>query len=184
MKEIIKDGERRMKKAVELLKSEFAGLRTGRATTVLVEDIKVECYGGTMQLKQLAQITVPESNQILIQPWDPSIVPNIEKALKNADLGAQPQREGNVIRIILPPLTEERRKELVRKAGKLAEQARIAVRNIRHEVMKELDKIKKEGGVSEDEIKRMKDEVQKLTDKFIDAIDELLEKKEKEILSI
>lgn len=182
--ELLKDAEKRMKKAVEVLKGEFAGLRTGRASTVLVEDIKVDYYGSIMTIKQIAQISVPEANQIVIQPWDASVVPNVEKAVRESDLGVQPQRDGNIIRIILPPLTEERRKELVKKAGKLAEQARIAIRNIRHEIMKELDKLKKEGGYSEDDIKRAKDELQKITDRFVKEVDNLLSKKEEEILTI
>ncbi len=182
--ELLKDAEKRMKKAVEVLKGEFAGLRTGRASTVLVEDIKVDYYGSTMTIKQIAQISVPEANQIVIQPWDVSVIPNVEKAIRESDLGVQPQRDGNLIRIILPPLTEERRRELVKKAGKLAEQARIAIRNVRHEIIKELDKLKKEGGFSEDDIKRAKDELQKTTDKFTKEVDNLLKKKEEEILTI
>ncbi len=182
--ELLKDADKRMKKAVEVLKEEFKGLRTGRASTVLVEDIKVDYYGSVMTIKQVAQISVPESNQIVIQPWDVSVIPNIEKAIRESDLGVQPQRDGNVIRVILPPLTEERRRELVKKAGKMAEQARIAIRSVRHEVMKELDKLKKEGGYSEDDIKRAKDELQKITDKYTKGIDSLLEKKEEEILTI
>ncbi|OMH40042.1 ribosome recycling factor [Desulfurobacterium indicum] len=184
MSDIIKDADKRMKKSVDVLKSEFAGLRTGRASTVLVEDIKVDYYGTMTPIKQLAQISVPEATQIAIQPWDISVVPNIEKAIRNSDLGVMPQTDGNVIRINLPPLTEERRRELVKKAGKMAEQARIAIRNIRHELMKELDRMKKEGGVSEDEIKRLKDELQKVTDKYVKQIDELLKKKEEEILTV
>ena len=145
IEELLKDAEKRMGKAVEVLKGEFAGLRTGRASTVLVEDIKVDYYGTPVTIKQIAQIAVPEPTQITIQPWDTSVIPNIEKAIRESDLGVQPQRDGNIIRINLPPLTEERRRELVRKAGKLAEQARIAIRNVRNEVMKELDKLKKEG---------------------------------------
>ena len=182
--QLLKDADKRMKKAVEVLKGEFAGLRTGRASTVLVEDIKVDYFGSMMTIKQIAQISVPEANQIVIQPWDVSVVPNVEKAIRESDLGVQPQRDGNIIRIILPPLTEERRKELVKKAGKLAEQARIAIRNIRHEIMKELDKLKKEGGYSEDDIKRAKDELQKITDKYVKEVDNLLSRKEEEILTI
>ena len=103
IEKLLKDAEKRMKKALEVLKGEFVGLRTGRASTVLVEDIKVDYYGSLMAIKQIAQISVPESNQIVIQPWDVSVVPNVEKAIRNSDLGVQPQRDGNVIRIILPP---------------------------------------------------------------------------------
>jgi ribosome recycling factor len=184
IEELLKDAEKRMGKAVEVLKGEFAGLRTGRASTVLVEDIKVDYYGTPVTIKQIAQIAVPEPTQITIQPWDTSVIPNIEKAIRESDLGVQPQRDGIIIRINLPPLTEERRRELVRKAGKLAEQARIAIRNVRHEVMKELDKLKKEGGFSEDDIKRAKEELQKITDKFTKKVDELLSKKEEEILTV
>ncbi len=184
IEELLKDAEKRMKKAVSVLKEEFAGLRTSRASTVLVEDIKVDYYGTPTPLKQLAQLSTPEANQILIQPWDVSVVPNVEKAIRDSDLGVQPQRDGNVIRVILPPLTEERRRELVKKAGKFAEQARIAIRNIRHEIMKELDKLKKEGGYSEDDIKRAKDELQKITDRFTKEVDNLLSKKEEEILTV
>ncbi len=184
MNELIKDADKRMKKSTDVLKTEFHGLRTGRASTILVEDIKVDYYGTITPIKQLAQISVPEATQIAIQPWDISVVPNIEKAIRNSDLGAQPQTDGNVIRINLPPLTEERRKEMVKKAGKMAEQARIAIRNIRHEIMKDIDNLKKEGGISEDEIKKLKDELQKTTDKHIKQIDELLKKKEEEILTV
>ena len=184
IQELLKDADKRMKKAVEVLKGEFAGLRTGRASTVLVEDIKVDYYGTPVTIKQIAQIAVPEPTQITIQPWDTSVIPNIEKAIRESDLGVQPQRDGNIIRINLPPLTEERRRELVKKAGKLAEQARIAIRNVRHEVMKDLDKLKKEGGFSEDDIKRAKEELQKITDKFTKKVDELLSKKEEEILTV
>ena len=182
--ELLKSAEDRMSKAVDVLKGEFAALRTGRASTVLVEDIKVDYYGTPVALKQIAQITVPESNQILIQPWDASAIQSVEKAIRDSDLGVQPQRNGNSIRVVLPPLTEERRRELVRKAGKMAEQTRIAIRNVRHEVMKELDKLKKEGGYSEDDIKKAKEKLQKITDRFTKKVDELLSKKEEEILTV
>ena len=180
---IQKDTELKMKKSVRLLEEEFRTLRTSRATTALVEDIVVDYYGSKMKLKQLAQISIPEPNQIMLQIWDNSAILNIEKALKEADLGAQPQTEGNIIRITLPPLTEQRRKELVKRAGKMAEQARIAIRNIRHEALKELDKLKKEG-FSEDEIKRAKSQIDKITQKYVKEVDELLKAKEKEILSL
>jgi ribosome recycling factor len=184
IEELLKSAEDRMSKAVDVLKGEFAALRTSRASTVLVEDIKVDYYGTPVALKQIAQITVPESNQILIQPWDASAIQSVEKAIRDSDLGVQPQRNGNSIRVVLPPLTEERRRELVRKAGKMAEQTRIAIRNVRHEVMKELDKLKKEGGYSEDDIKKAKEKLQKITDRFTKKVDELLSKKEEEILTV
>ncbi len=183
IQDILKDAEKRMKKAVEKFKEELAGLRTGRASTGLVENIKVEYYGAEMPLKQIATISTPEPSQILIQTWDQNAVPAIEKALQEANLGANPQTEGNLIRLILPPMTEERRKELVKVVGKMAEEARIAIRNIRRDDKEALEDLKDEG-ISEDEIKKALDQLQKITDKYIKEINQLAEAKEKEILSI
>jgi len=177
---IFKEAESAMKKAVDYFKNEIAGFRTGRASTKLVEDIKVEYYGSKMPLKQIASIMVPEHNQIVIQPWDQNAVSEIEKAIREF-LNLNPTVQGNIIRITLPPLTEERRKEMVRTLHKLAEEARVAVRNVRREAK---DKIEELEGVSEDEIRRLLDRLQKLTDKYIKLINEILEAKEKEILSI
>ncbi|RMD46510.1 MAG: ribosome recycling factor [Aquificota bacterium] len=183
IQDILKDAEKRMKKAVEKFKEELAGLRTGRATTGLVENIKVDYYGAEMPLKQLATISTPEPSQILIQTWDQNAVHAIEKALQEANLGANPQTEGNVIRLILPPMTEERRKELVKVIGKMAEEARIAIRNIRRDDKESIEELKNEG-FSEDEIKKALDQLQKITDKYVKQINELAQKKEEEILSI
>ncbi len=181
--EYLKEAEKRMKKAVEKFKEEIAGIRTGRASTGLVENIKVEYYGSEIPLKQIASITIPEPTQILIQTWDKNAVPSIEKAILEANIGATPQTEGNVIRLNLPPLTEERRKEIVKMLHKLAEEARIAVRNVRRDEKDNIEELKKEG-FSEDEIKRALDKLQKITDKYIDEINKILEKKEQEILSL
>ncbi|NPA53669.1 MAG: ribosome recycling factor [Aquificae bacterium] len=183
IQDILKDAEKRMKKAVEKFKDELAGLRTGRASTGLVENIKVEYYGAEMPLKQIATISTPEPSQILIQTWDQNAVPAIEKALQEANLGANPQTEGNIIRLILPPMTEERRKELVKVIGKMAEEARIAIRNIRRDDKEAIEDLKNEG-ISEDEIKKALEKLQKITDKYIKEINQLAEAKEKEILSI
>ncbi len=183
IQDILKDAEKRMKKAVEKFKEELASLRTGRASTGLVENIKVEYYGAEMPLKQIATISTPEPSQILIQTWDQNAVPAIEKALQEANLGANPQTEGNIIRLILPPMTEERRRELVKVVGKMAEEARIAIRNIRRDDKEAIEDLKDEG-FSEDEIKKALDQLQKITDKYIKQINELAEAKEKEILSI
>jgi ribosome recycling factor len=183
IQDILKDAEKRMKKAVEKFKEELSGLRTGRASTGLVENIKVEYYGAEMPLKQIATISTPEPSQILIQTWDQNAVPAIEKALQEANLGANPQTDGNIIRLILPPMTEERRKELVKVIGKMAEEARIAIRNIRRDDKEALEDLKDEG-FSEDEIKKALDQLQKITDKYIKEINQLAEAKEKEILSI
>ncbi len=183
IEEYLKEAEKRMKKAVEKFKEEIAGIRTGRASTGLVENIKVEYYGSEIPLKQLATITIPEPTQILIQTWDKNAVSSIEKAIMEANIGATPQTEGNIIRLNLPPLTEERRKEIVKMLHKLAEDARIAVRNIRRDEKENIEELKNEG-FSEDDIKRALERLQRITDKYISEINKLLESKEKEILSI
>jgi len=167
-----------MKKAVQYFKNEIAGLRTGRASTALVEEIKVDYYGSKVPIKQLASISVPEANQIVLQVWDKGAVELVEKAIVE-NLNITPQKQGNVLRLTLPPLTEERRRELVRMLHKMAEEARVAVRNIRRDA-KEL--IEDQEGISEDEIKRALERLQKLTDKYIEEINQLTEAKEKEIL--
>ena len=178
MEEIFKSTEEDMKKAVQYFKNEIAGLRTGRASTALVEEIKVDYYGSKVPIKQLASISVPEANQIVLQVWDKGAVDLVEKAIIE-NLNITPQKQGNVLRLTLPPLTEERRRELVRMLHKMAEEARVAVRNIRRDA-KEL--IEDQEGVSEDEIRRALERLQKLTDKYIEEINHLTEAKEKEIL--
>jgi ribosome recycling factor len=178
MEEIFKSTEEDMKKAVQYFKNEIAGLRTGRASTALVEEIKVDYYGSKVPIKQLASISVPEANQIVLQVWDKGAVDLVEKAIME-NLNITPQKQGNILRLTLPPLTEERRKELVRMLHKMAEEARVAVRNIRRDA-KEL--IEDQEGVSEDEIRRALERLQKLTDKYIEEINQLTEAKEKEIL--
>jgi ribosome recycling factor len=178
MEEIFKSTEEDMKKAVQYFKNEIAGLRTGRASTALVEEIKVDYYGSKIPIKQLASVSVPEANQIVLQVWDKGAVDLVEKAIIE-NLNLTPQKQGNVLRLTLPPLTEERRRELVRMLHKMAEEARVAVRNIRRDA-KEL--IEDQEGVSEDEIRRALERLQKLTDKYIEEINHLTEAKEKEIL--
>jgi ribosome recycling factor len=178
MEEIFKSTEEDMKKAVQYFKNEIAGLRTGRASTALVEEIKVDYYGSKVPIKQLASISVPEANQIVLQVWDKGAVELVEKAIIE-NLNLTPQKQGNLLRLTLPPLTEERRRELVRMLHKMAEEARVAVRNIRRDA-KEL--IEDQEGISEDEIKRALERLQKLTDKYIEEINHLTEAKEKEIL--
>jgi ribosome recycling factor len=178
MEEIFKSTEEDMKKAVQYFKNEIAGLRTGRASTALVEEIKVDYYGSKVPIKQLASVSVPEANQIVLQVWDKGAVDLVEKAIME-NLNLTPQKQGNLLRLTLPPLTEERRRELVRMLHKMAEEARVAVRNIRRDA-KEL--IEDQEGISEDEIKRALERLQKLTDKYIEEINHLTEAKEKEIL--
>ena len=178
MEELFKSTEEDMQKAVQYFKNEIAGLRTGRASTALVEEIKVDYYGSKIPIKQLASASVPEPNQIVLQVWDKNAVELVEKAIVE-NLNLIPQKQGNILRITLPPLTQERRKELVRMLHKMAEEARVAVRNIRRDA-KEL--IEDQEGISEDEIKRSLERLQKITDKYIEEINRLTENKEREIM--
>ena len=176
------DLERRMKGAVESLKSDLAGLRTGRANTALLDPITVEIYGSKMPLNQVATVSVPEPRMISVQVWDKSSIGPVEKAIRSAGLGLNPINDGNTLRLPIPDLTEERRKELAKLAGQYAEKARVAIRNVRRDGMEALkaDEAKKE--ISEDDRKRSETEVQKLTDSTVAEIDAALSAKEKEIL--
>lgn len=178
------DIERRMDGALETFKKELAGLRTGRASTSLLEPITVMAYGQAMHLNQLATVSVPEPRMLTVQVWDRSMSAAVEKAIRDANLGVNPQAEGQVIRVRLPELTEERRKELVKVAHKYAEQARIAVRNVRRDGMEALKKLEKDHKISQDDHKRGTDEIQKATDGHIKKIDEALAAKEKEIMTV
>lgn len=183
MQAVIKDVETRMQGALDALSREFAGVRTGRATTGLLEGIKVDYYGTPTPVPQVASLSVPDPKTLLIQPWDQSLLPVIEKAIMKSDLGLTPANDGKVIRLTMPPLTEERRKQLAKAVGKLAEDARVAIRNIRHEANKKLKTMEKEKKISEDDDRRGQEQIQKVTDKFIQRVDELLRKKEQEILT-
>ena len=180
IEDILKETDKDMRKSVDHFRSEIAGIRTGRASTALVEELKVEYYGSKVPLKQLGNISIPEPTQIMIQVWDNNAVSAIEKVIRE-ELNLNPNTQGNTIRINLPPLTEERRKELARMLHKLAEEARVAVRNIRRDAK---DLIEDLEGISEDDKKRAMERLQKLTDKHIDEINALLEKKEEEIMSL
>jgi|SRR3989344_3861066 len=173
-----------LEKVTEHLKTELSGIRTGRASAGLVETIQVEAYGTTQPLRDLAQISVPEPKQILIQPWDKSVAKDIEKAIQTSPLGVNPVNEGSVLRITLPPLTEERRKELTKVVGSHAEAARIALRNVREAVLKEMKKAEDDGQISEDERFRGQEHLQKKIDEINKKIKELSEAKEKEILTV
>lgn len=183
IEEYLQEAEKRMKGAVSKLREEFASIRTGRASTGLVENIKVDYYGSEIPLKQLATISTPEPSQILIQTWDKGAVKSIEKALIEANLGANPKTEGSTIRLNLPPMTEERRREVVKILHKFAEETRIAIRNIRRDEKENIEKLKKEG-FSEDDVKKALEKLQKLTDKYIDEVNKLTEAKEQEVLSL
>jgi ribosome recycling factor len=182
--ELRKKAGDRMQGAIDALKKEFASVRTGRASLGLLDGIVIDYYGTPTPVQQLASLSIPESRQIAIQPWEQKIIPEIEKAIMKSDLGLTPMNDGKTIRINIPVLTEERRKQLVKIVKKRAEESKIAVRNIRRDSNEELKKLEKNEHVSEDEVKKEHDEVQKITDSFIKKIDELLEHKEKEIMEV
>ncbi|MBW8859787.1 MAG: ribosome recycling factor [Caulobacter sp.] len=174
----------RMDKAVAALKEEFASLRTGRASASLLDQVMVEAYGSTTPLNAVASISVPEPRQINVNVWDKGVVVSVEKAIRNSGLGLNPVVEGQNLRIPIPPLTEERRKDLVKIAGKYAEQQKVAVRNIRRDANDDLKKAEKASVISEDELKKMETEVQKMTDEAIKRVDEALKTKEQEIMQV
>ncbi len=174
----------RMEKAITALRDDFTHIRTGRASSNLVDRIKISYYGALTPLKQIANISIPESNLIVIQPWDKNCLTEIEKAIWKSDLGLAPSIDGNVIRLTIPPLNEERRKELVKLVKKEAENGKISIRNIRREVNDSIKKEERESNISEDECKKQQGEIQILTDEYIKNIDNLLEHKEKEIMEV
>ncbi|MFH1212880.1 MAG: ribosome recycling factor [Candidatus Neomarinimicrobiota bacterium] len=182
MNEIIKDTELRMKKSVDAIQQEMAVIRTGRATPSLLDPIKVEYYGTTVPLRQVASIGAPDARLLVVQVFDRSAVVNVEKAIRSAELGLNPLVDGNLLRVPIPQLTEERRKELVKYAHKIAEEGRVAIRNIRRDANDMAKDLEKEHEISEDDYHKGQEEVQKLTDKYIKQIDENVKHKEKEIL--
>ena len=182
--EIVPELKIRMTAAFDVVHKDFSGLRTGRASPTLLESVVVEAYGNKMHINQLGNINIPEPRLITVQVWDASLAPAVEKAIRDADLGLNPSSAGAVIRVPLPELSEERRKELVKVAGKYAEQGRIAIRNIRRDGMDQIKTMEKDGHVSEDESHRLSDDIQKVTDEFIKKVDESLTQKEKEIMQI
>lgn len=182
--DIFKHAKELMSKSLASLQGELAGIRTGKANPGLLDNIKVMYYGQTVPLKQVANIAVPEARLITIQPWEKTLVPEIEKAIRASDLGLNPQSDGVLIRLPIPPLTEERRKDLVKVVKRYAEECRVAVRNIRRDANEEYKKQEKSHDLSEDNMHDMQSEVQKLTDDFIKNIDEVIAAKEKEIMEI
>ena len=174
----------RMDRTIEALRKEFSSIRTGRASLALLDGIMVKYYDALTPLQQLASLSIPESRQMAIQPWDPKIIPDIEKAILKSDLGLTPMNDGKMIRMSIPLLTEERRKQLVKIVKKKAEEAKVAVRNIRRDTNEELKKLEKEKHLSEDEVKKAQDEIQKITDSYITRVDDVLANKEKEIMEV
>lgn len=182
MKEILTDTEAKMKKTIEILAGEFSRIRTARANPALLDGIKVDYYGALTPLKQIASIGVPDPRSLVIQPWDKAALGAIEKAIQKSDLGLNPSVEAALIRIMIPALTEERRRDLVKLVSRLTEESRVAVRNIRRDAIDRLKKKEKDKEISEDDMHHAQKQVQDLTDKYVKELDELFGKKEKEIL--
>ena len=184
MKEQLKAHEAKMQKTLDVLAKELAAVRAGRANPAVLDKITVEYYGAPTPLNQVAAISTPDPRTLAVQPWDGSVLKAIEKAIQVSDLGINPQNDGKQIRLSFPPLTEERRKELIKGVSKTGEEAKVALRNIRRDANDAYKKLKKEEDVSEDEIKELEDKVQKLTDKYIKDVDAAVEAKGKEIMTV
>jgi ribosome recycling factor len=184
IKDLLKDTEERMDKAVDALRDNLMTIRTGRASPALVERLPVEYYGTLTPLNQLATISVPEPRLLAIRPWDPTALANVEKAILKSELGLNPSNDGKIIRLNIPRLTEERRQELVKVVGKRVEEGKVAIRNIRRDAIEDLREMESEKMISEDELYRAKDDVQEITDKFVVRMDEIGRDKEQEIREI
>jgi len=180
----LEETRKKMEKTIKNFKEELAHIRTSRASIALLEGIKVDCYGTKMPITQVATVNVVEGRMLVIQPWDPNLVKEVEKAIQKSDLGINPTSDGKTIKVVIPPLSEERRKELVKVVRKMAEEARIAIRNLRREILDKFKSAKKKGEISEDDYIQLEKKVQKLTDEFVKKVDKLLKEKEEEILKV
>jgi ribosome recycling factor len=180
----VKEAEDRMKKAVDTIRHEVATIRTSKATTSLLDGIKVEYYGSPVPLQQVASVSAPEARLLVIQPWERAVLPEIVKAIQKSDLGLNPVDDGAVVRLSLPALTEERRKDLVKVLGKIVEDGRVRVRTIRRESNEELKKLDRDHKISEDDSKKTQAEIQKLTDRYIALLDDLFHKKQAEVMEV
>ena len=181
---ILVDAEERMKRALEASRRELSGIRTGKASPALLDTVKVEAYGQTMSLKEVGQVSAPEPRLLVVQPWDKALIKAVSRAIQLADLGLNPTDDGAVVRIPIPTLTEDRRKDLVKLVAKLTEEGRVHVRQVRHDVNKDVKHRQDEGAISEDDAKRLVAEVQKLTDRYVALLDELLKKKTAEVMEV
>jgi ribosome recycling factor len=179
-----REAQSQMEKALEALRREFTSVRTGKASPGLLEMVRVDAYGSKMPLNQVASVSAPESRLLLVQPWDKKLMGDIEKAIRSAELGLNPANDGNVIRVPVPALNEERRKEMVRVLHKLAEEGRVAVRHARQEANKEIKRLQSQHEISEDDARREMDRIQKLTDEYTARVDHLLETKEEEVMEV
>jgi ribosome recycling factor len=184
LEEILKNQEELMEKTLSNLQHELAGIRTGKANPALLDSIKVNYYGQSTPLNQVANIAVPDARLITIQPWDKTLVPEVEKAIQGSELGLNPQSDGTLIRLPIPPLTEERRKDLVKLVKRVGEDSKVSLRNIRRSTNDSIKKLEKDHQISEDEMHTKQDEVQKLTDKSVAEVDNIVQLKEKEIMEI
>jgi ribosome recycling factor len=182
--ELLKEAKHKMKKAIEIIKDELSHIRTGRASSALVENIKVEYYGIPTPLKEIANISIPEADLIVIQPWDKSSVNDVEKAIWKEDLGLTPNNDGTVIRLSIPPMTEDRRKDIVKIVKKEIESSKVAIRNVRREINDKIKKMEKNSEISEDQSKEVFKEIQELTDNYIKEVDEIYKQKEAEIMKV
>jgi ribosome recycling factor len=180
----LKDADHKMKRAVEVTREEFTGIRTGRATPAILSRVTVDYYGTSTPMNQLASFSVPEPRLLVVQPYDRNAMAAMEKAIMQSDLGITPSNDGQVIRLAFPPLTEERRKDLIRMVHQRAEDGRVAVRNVRRHAKDELERLKKDGEISEDDLNRSEKELQKLTDRHVGEIDDLLTHKEQELMEV
>lgn len=182
--DIIQQMNSKMEASIDAFKRELVKIRTGRASLALLDGVKVDAYGSQMPMDQVGTLTIPESSMIAIKPWDPQMLPAIEKAILASDLGLTPANDGNVIRLNIPPLTEERRKELVKQVKKIGEEFKVAIRNVRREANDSLKKMKKDKEISEDDMFRLQDDAQKATDDFIKEVDKIVSGKEKEVMEV
>lgn len=184
LESILKESEHKMEKSLESTKEKFSHVRAGRATVSMLDGVLVEAYGAPTPLNQVGTVSAPEARLLTINPWDKSLIPAIEKVIMKANLGFNPSNDGRIIRLVVPELTEERRKEYVKLVRKEAEEGKVAVRNVRKDINNKLRKLEKDSEITEDELKSSEEKVQKMTDKFVAAIDEALSKKEKELLKV
>ena len=182
--QLMKEAEKRMRKSVESVRREFNTVRTGKATPTLLDTVKVQAYGSSMALNQVANVSAPEANLLVVQPYDQSIIEDIAQSIQKADLGMNPSVDGDLVRIPIPPLSEERRKEMVKMLHRMAEDGRVSIRQIRQDVKNELQSRERESEIGEDHYHRLLDQLQDLTDRHVAAIDELLEKKEEEVMEV
>lgn len=184
MKTVLKKAEERMNRRIDHLNNEFAAIRAGRANPAVLDKVVVDYYGAPTPVNQLAAVSVTEARTLMVQPWDASVLTQIERAIQMSDIGINPQNDGKALRMVFPPLTEERRKDLVKDIKELAEETKVGVRNVRRDTVDKFKAMKKNGEITEDELKQAEKKTQELTDKFVKEIDVLTEKKQKEIMSI